>query len=495
MTDSSAGVTRRSFIKGTVSVTGSALLGAGAEFSAAASAAPGGVLGFRSAVELAGLIRNRQVSSVELTRYFIDRIERYDQLLNAIPVRDFDGAMAAAAAADAAQARGELSGPLHGLPMTIKESYDIAGLPTTWGNPEWQDNIAAADSATVTRFKRAGAHFLGKTNVPLMLGDFQSYNAIYGTTNNPWDLARTPGGSSGGSAAALAAGMTGLDSGSDIGGSIRNPAHYCGVYGHKPTWGIVPSQGHTRPGMVSVPDLAVVGPLARSAEDLQQAMAIVSGADHLHAPGWQLQLPKPRMTSLGDLRVALLPDHSAAPVDQEVADRVAMVGGVLARQGATVSDRVQPDMVSERGFETYRELLQAITGGPEGNIDHQRWMGLDNQRTYYRMSWKTFFADWDVLVCPIMATPAFPQDQSDMLTRMLEVNGEPVPYFQQVFWAGIATLSYLPSTVFPTGLSREGLPIGLQVIGAELDDETTMEFARLIAAQIGGFQPPPGYTD
>lgn len=495
MTDSNDGVSRRSFVGGATTLVGSAMLYqtlGGAD--AAHAEVDDGVLGFKSALELAELIRSKQLSSVELTRYFIERIERYDESLNAIPVRHFDRALAAAETADEALARGELLGPLHGLPMTIKESYDIAGLPTTWGNPEWKDNIAATDSATVRRFKNAGAHFMGKTNVPFMLGDFQSYNAIYGTTNNPWDLGRGPGGSSGGSAAALAAGMTGLDSGSDIGGSIRNPAHFCGVYGHKPTWGIVPPQGHAPPGVVSTPDLAVVGPLARSAEDLKQAMDIVSGADHLNKPGWRLDLPGPRMTSLGDLRVALLPDHGASPVSREVADRVAMVGDVVAKKGARVSATARPDFVSGQGFETYRGLLLAVTGGPEDNIDHQSWMGLDNERTYYRMGWQSFFQDWDVLICPIMPTPAFAHDQTDLMTRVLEVNGEPVPYFQQVFWASIATLSYLPSTIFPTGLSREGLPIGLQVIGAEFDDETTMEFARLMADEIGGFQPPPGYA-
>lgn len=495
MADSNRGLSRRAFTA-TAAAAGSGLLypalGAAGRSGPAGTDAP---LGFRSAVELATLIRSGVVSSVELTRYFIDRIERYDEALNAIVVRDFEAALTAAEAADAAFARGESLGPLHGLPMTIKESYDIAGLPTTWGNPAWKDNIAERDSVTVARLKQAGAHFMGKTNVPFMLGDFQSYNEIYGTTNNPWDLERVPGGSSGGSAAALAAGLTGLDAGSDIGGSIRNPAHFCGVYGHKPTWGIVPPQGQAPPGVMAVPDLAVVGPLGRSAEDLQQAMAIVSGPDRLNAPGWRLDLPAPRMQRLGDLRVALLPDHGAAPVAREVADRVHQIGQVVARAGGTVSDTARPGFVSGEGHDTYSRLLLSITGTtPEDNIDHQSWMELDNVRTYYRMGWQSFFKDWDVLICPVTATPAFKHDHGELGTRTLEVNGETVSYFQQLFWAGIATVSYLPSTVFPTGLSKDGLPIGLQVIGAEFDDNTTMEFARLMAEEIGGFQPPPGYA-
>lgn len=492
MTETNQGLTRRSFTKA-AGVVGTGLLApALAAAGAAGSAEP---MAFRSAVALAELIRSKAVSSVELTRYFIERIERYDQTLNAIPVRDFEGALAAAEAADAALARGQALGPLHGLPMTIKESYDVAGLPTTWGNPAWQDNVAERDAAMVSRLKQAGAHFMGKTNVPFMLGDFQSYNDIYGTTNNPWDLERGPGGSSGGSAAALAAGLTGLDAGSDIGGSIRNPAHFCGVYGHKPTWGIVPSRGHAPPGAVATPDLAVVGPMGRSAEDLQLAMGIVAGADQLNAPGWRLELPPPRMKSLSGLRVALLPDHGAAPVAREVAERVHQVGQVVAKAGGTVSDTARPEFVSGEGHDTYSRLLLAITGTtPEDNIDHQSWMGLDNVRTYYRMGWQSFFREWDVLICPVTATPAFKHDHGEYGSRTLEVNGETVPYFQQLFWAGIATVSYLPSTVFPTGLSKDGLPIGLQVIGAEFDDQTTMEFARLMAEEIGGFQAPPGYA-
>ncbi len=485
------GLSRRTFAKA-AALAGSGLM---PTLAAASSGARDEPLGFASATELAELIRSKAVSSVELTRYFIERIERYDEKLNAIPVRDFDAALAAAAAADAALGRGDSLGPLHGLPMTIKESYDIAGLPTTWGNVAWKDNIAERDSATVGRLKQAGAHFMGKTNVPFMLGDFQSFNEIYGTTNNPWNLARGPGGSSGGSAAALAAGLTGLDAGSDIGGSIRNPAHFCGIYGHKPTWGIVPPQGHAPPGVLAVPDLAVVGPMGRSAEDLQLSMGIVAGADHLNAPGWRLELPPPRMKRLSELKVALLPDHGTAPVAREVADRVHEIGQVLSKLGATVSDTARPGFVSGEGHDTYSRLLLSITGTAlEDNLDHQTWMGLDNVRTYYRAGWQGFFKEWDVLVCPIMATPAFEHDQGQYGTRTLEVNGETVAYFQQVFWAGIATVSYLPSTVFPTGLSQDGLPIGLQVIGAEFDDHTTMEFARLMAEEIGGFQPPPGYA-
>ena len=454
-------------------------------------------LGFRSAVDLAARLRRREIGSEELTRYFIERIEKHDPKLNAVVVRDFERALAAARAADAALARGESLGPLHGLPMTIKESFDVAGLPTTWGHPEAAQSKASADAVVVERFKSAGALFLGKTNVPLDLADFQSYNAVYGTTNNPWNPARTPGGSSGGSAVALATGMSGLDSGSDIGGSIRNPSHFCGVYGHKPTLGVIPTRGHQPPGVPQTPqdpDLAVVGPMARSAEDLSLALEILAGPDVLAAPGWRLELPPPRATSLGGLRVALWSDDPVAPVDRVVKERVTGLGERLAALGAKVSDSARPDGLSGKAsHDTYMPILGAMMSGPGGGLTYFAWMGLHGRRGYFRTRWQQFFRDWDVLVCPIFATPAFVQDQRPREQRTITVNGEQRPYFEQLFWAGLATLSYLPSTVFPTGLTADGLPIGLQAIGAEFHDRTTIEFARLVAEEIGGFVPPPGY--
>ena len=490
--------TRRSFLQQTGALAASTVLfGCRGTPETQIASAPG-ELGFKSAVDLVGMLKSKQVGSEELTRYFIDRIETYDETLNAVVVRDFDRALEAAKAADASIVDGETLGVLHGLPMTIKEAYDVAGLPTTWGNPNAARNIAQADAVVVDRFKSAGAHFLGKTNNPLDLADFQSYNDVYGTTNNPWDLTRTPGGSSGGSAVALASGMTGLESGSDIGGSIRNPAHFCGVYGHKPTWSTVPSRGHQPPGVPAVPqdpDLAVVGPLARSAEDLALAMEIITGPDVLTAPGWRLELPAPRMTTLDGLRVALWPDDPAAPVDRAISDRVADLGDRLASLGATVSDTARPAFTGEASHAVYMPILTGVMSGLQGDLKYGEWMELNGQRGFFRTQWQQFFREWDVLICPTTATTAFLQDQSPIGARTVLVNGEPRPYFEQVFWAGIATLSYLPSTVFPTGLSDQGLPIGLQAIGAEFDDRTTIEFAGLVAKEIGGFQPPPGYSD
>jgi amidase len=481
-------------------------------------------LAFESAVSLSRRLATKEISARELTDYFIRRIERFDGVLNAVVVRDFERAREAADAADAARAAGRDLGPLHGLPMTIKESYDVAGLPTHWGVPACKDNVAATDSVVVQRFKAAGAHVLGKTNVPVMLADFQSYNDLHGTTGNPWDPARTPGGSSGGSAAALAAGLTGLDSGSDIGGSIRNPAHFCGVYGHKPTYGVVPMQGHALPGMVAPPDIAVVGPMARSAADLALAMDVVAGAGPMASAGWKLALPRPAKSSLAEYRVALWPSDAQAPVATEIADRVQGVGDLLAGLGATVSDRARPDIDVELARRTYTYMLNgALCGGiPDAEFaaiaeqaaafapddvspaavfarsqvqTHRDWLGHADERERLRLAWQAFFRDWDLLICPQMASTAFRHDHSPFEGRRIPVDGAEQPYFQQVFWAGLVTVAYLPSTVFPTGPGADGLPIGLQAVSGEFNDYLCIDFARQLEQARGGFEAPPGYAD
>ncbi|MGI9294972.1 MAG: amidase [Pseudomonadales bacterium] len=472
---------------------------------------------YTSATELVAQLRRKEIGSLELCDYFIDRIERLDGDINALVVRDFDRARDAAQAADNAPAN--TRGPLHGLPMSIKESYNIAGLPTPWGIPDFKDILATEDAEMVKRYKAAGALFLGKTNVPLHLGDFQSYNNVYGTTNNPWDLARTPGGSSGGSAAALAAGLTGLESGSDIGGSIRNPAHFCGVYGHKPTWGVVPPQGHALPRALASPDIAVCGPLARSAEDLALAMDIIAGPEPLNRAGWQLNLPRPQKTRLSEFRVAIWTTDSMCPVDTEIENRVNALGELLEEQGASVSWQARPEIDLQRSHITYLRLLHSIMGPAAGEeafiaakasaaemsdddksdhavmmramvMEHRDWLRANNYREKLRYAWQAFFNDWDILLCPQMATTAFTHDHSKMSARTITVNGEPQDYFKQVFWSGLVTAPYLPSTVFPSGLSGEGLPIGIQAVGAECNDYLTIEFSRLLGKEIGGFQPP-----
>ena len=481
---------------------------------------------FQSATELCRMLRERQISSFELTQYFIDRIERYDGAINCMVVRDFERALEAAERADAAMSRGNLLGPLHGLPMSVKEAYDVAGLATTWGDPAYANNVAAADSAIVASYKSAGAVLLGKTNVPVGLARYQSFNDIYGQTNNPWNLERSPGGSSGGSAAALAAGLTGLDSGTDIGGSVRNPSHCCGVYGHKPTWGIVPQRGYHSPAATgnSTRDLDVLGPLARSADDLNLALDVIAQPEDLNAPGWKLELPPPRANSLRDFKVAVWPSDPLSPPSTVIAERIEEVVAHLVDAGAEVSTTARPGFDSVEAITAYRHLLSSVSvpdpsdteyaagraafaalepGDPEfSNVfsraryaDYRSWAQANDYRNGLRRLWQSFFEDWDIVLCPISVITAPPHDHRPDAIRTYDVDGVATPWSNQVFWASLATLSYLPSTAFPTGLAADGLPIGLQAIGSAYSDRTTIQFARLLTMELGGFSAPPGYRN
>ena len=477
---------------------------------------------FKPAVELAQQIRDRQIGCLELLDHYLESVHQYNPQISAIVVLDADRARERARQADAALARGEVWGPLHGVPMTCKESFDVAGLPTTFGYPPWKYNIAAADALAIQRLKAAGAVIFGKTNVPLGLADFQSYNDVYGTTNNPWDPKRVPGGSSGGSAAALASGMTALEIGSDIGGSIRNPAHFCGVFGHKPTWGLLPVRGHAPPGVLSQPDLAVIGPLARSAADLELSVHATAGPDELQRAGYRFDLQAPSQTSLGDYRVAVWKNDDIAPVSQEVEGRVEAVAEAISRSGGTVDETARPDFVAREANDTYQLLLQAFLGAfnpkevytymqadaaalsADDQSDRARrlrrqtatyweYARANEARTHLRWAWHDFFKRYDALIAPIMATPAFEHDHQYIEYRTIKVDGVSQPYFQQIFWAGLAVCAYLPSTVVPAGLGADDLPIGVQIIGPEFGDLKTIGLAKLLEGAGFAFTPPPGY--
>jgi amidase len=477
---------------------------------------------FRSATELAAAIRARQIGAQELLEHYLARVERFNPKLNAIVNLRAEHARERARAADQALAKGEVWGPLHGVPMTVKESYNIAGLPTTWGDPKQRNNVAREDAVVVERLQRAGAIIFGKTNVPLMLQDMQSYNEIYGQTGNPWDIGRTPGGSSGGSAAALAAGLSALESGSDIGGSIRNPAHFCGVYGLKPTHNVYPMRGHSLGGLAPV-DISVVGPLARAPEDLALSLEVCAGADLWHAPGWTLTLPGAKSTRLKDWRIAVWLDDPHCAVDAAVSDRIAAAAQALARAGATVSLDARPDFDTGESHRAFIALLRAATSGrmPDALYDekvrlaaqlagddcsyraleargitirHRDWLAANERRFALRVAWRHFFERWDALLCPISPTTAFPHDhEPDRIKRTLAVNGKRTAYSDQLFWAGIAGIAYLPATVAPVGLAADGLPVGVQIVGPEYGDRGTIELARLLAREIGGFRAPRGF--
>lgn len=480
---------------------------------------------FLSATRLAGEIRDRRIGCRELLDFYVARAERHNPALNAIVAWQVERARERAEAADAALSRGEIWGPLHGVPMTVKESYDVAGLPTTWGNPQWKDNIAAGNAVVVERLSAAGAVLYGKTNVPYLLMDSQSFNEVYGTTNNPWDTARGPGGSSGGEAAALAAGLSALGAGSDIAGSLRNPAHYCGVYGHKPSWGLIPPRGHSVSGALTPTDISVVGPMARYAEDLALAMWVLAGPDTLQQPAWRVEPPPPRHRRLADFRVAVWARSPLCEIDASVTDRLAAAVAALRQAGAAVAEEenAHPPFDDAEHHRLFMLLLRAATAArlPDAEyaaqqqiaasvasddmsfratmargatLGHRDWSRANEERTKLRHAWREFFGRFDVLLTPVAATAAFPHDHNpDRDRRMIMVNGKPVNYGDQRFWAGPASLSYLPATAAPLGLSAAGLPVGMQIVGAEGEDLTTIEFARLLAAEIGGFSPPPGY--
>lgn len=478
---------------------------------------------YRSAGDLVGDLAAGRVSAVELTEAAIARIERLDGTINAVCVPDFDRARSAAAAADAALARGERR-PLLGVPVTVKESFHVAGLPTTWGAPAFADVVPDADAVAVARMKAAGAVVLGKTNVPLHLGDLQSYNDLYGTTGNPWDLQRTPGGSSGGSAAGLAAGYAPLSLGSDIGGSLRNPAHCCGVHAHKPSLGLLALRGHTPPPVPVLPaehDLAVIGPMARSASDLALLLDVLAGPDELtHGVAYRLALPPARHTDLRSYRVLVLDEHPLVPSSASVREAIDGFAARLAGTGATVlrDSPLLPDQAS--AARVYMRLLEAgLAAGypPEAYerarataaqlddddhglaaerargavLSHRDWVAADGERALIRQRWRALFDEIDIVLAPIMPTPAFPHDHSALATRRIEVDGVEYPYFDQLALAGVATLPGLPATALPVGRSGDGLPIGVQAIGPMFGDRTTIGFAELVEREFGGFTPPP----
>ena len=483
---------------------------------------------FKTAVELSVALAAKQVSAVELAQDAIRRIERHDGKINAICVRDFDRGLEAARAADTARGRGETR-PLLGIPLTVKESYNVAGLPTTWGFPAQKDFRPPEDALSISRVKQAGGVILGKTNVPVGLGDWQSYNEIYGVTNNPFDLTRTPGGSSGGSSAALAAGYGAVSLGSDIGGSLRVPAFHCGVYAHKPTFALVASRGHTPPPFPPLPldrDMAVIGPMARSAADLSLLLDVIAGPDPLEAgKAFSLALPPPRHDALKNFRVLLIDTDPVMPTSESVRVGIEMLATNLGKAGVTVAREspLLPDFAASTRL--YMRMLMsflALSFTPESYADaqaraaklspddvslpaerlrgiafsHRDWLMADGGRARLRAQWRELFKNFDAVICPVMPTPAYPHDHSeDQEKRRINIDGKDYGYPDQLAWPGIATLPGLPATAIPIGLSAEGLPIGVQIVGPGLEDRTPLKLAELIEREFGGFVPPPMFDD
>lgn len=483
---------------------------------------------FATATEMAAALKARQVSAVELAQATIDRIERHDTKVNAICVRDFERGLSAAKAADAAIARGD-DQPLLGIPMTVKESFNVAGLPTTWGFPEQKNYIPPEDALPIARVKSAGGVILAKTNVPVGLADWQSYNDIYGRTNNPYDLGRTPGGSSGGSSAALAMGYGALSLGSDIGGSLRVPAFHCGIVAHKPTFALCALRGHVPPALPALPfhrDLSVIGPMARSATDCALLLDVIAGPDPLvDGIAHRLKLPPPRCTTLKGARILVIDTHPLLPTSKVVREAIATLATRLECEGAMISrtSPLLPDLTTST--QLYMRMLLSFLGAtyppdiyeatrrivaelaPDDRslvaermrgtvLSHRDWVIDDGARTRLRAQWRAFFAAFDAVICPIMPTPAYPHDHTEpQELRRIAIDGVDAVYPDQLAWPGIATLPGLPATAIPTGLSPEGLPLGVQIVGPYLEDRTPLKLAELIECAFGGFTPPPLFND
>ncbi|MFO1027463.1 MAG: amidase [Acetobacteraceae bacterium] len=475
---------------------------------------------FLSAVQLADLVRTKRIGAVELLDHFIGRTERLDGRINAVVVRDFDRARERAKSLDQ---QVDKSAPLFGVPTTVKESFDIAGLPTTRGHASLKDHPVRVTTLPIRRLQHAGAVIFGKTNIPVDLADWQSYNPVYGATSNPWNTAHTPGGSSGGSAAALAAGLCGFELGTDIGGSIRVPAHFCGVFGHKPTWHLLPNYGDPATSSAAGTDIAALGPIARSATDLAVALDVLAGPDP-DETGLTYNLPAPRVTGLKELRVAVWAEQPGIAADSETTAAVLGAADTLEKQGATVSRTARPSFDPIQAYHLYLRLLDMAWSGRMSDdqvgaqrkraaalapddmsadaimvrtvgTTHRHWLGLNEQRMRWRRAWSAFFRDYDVLLCPAFATPALPHRQDGATwERRITVGGQEIAYNDLLFWPGLTGGYHLPGTVAPTGaLSRAGLPICVQIAGPIYGDRTTIAAAALVEQALGGFTPPPGW--
>lgn len=451
-------------------------------------------------------IAERRLSSRELLDAVVRNIERHNPALNAVVTLDLDRGAAAAAAADAATAAGRSNGPLHGLPVTIKDALAVAGMRSTGGAVELRDHVPDADADAVAKVLGAGAYCFGKTNVPRWSGDLQTFNELFGTTNNPRDLALVPGGSSGGAATAVATGMTSFEVGTDIGGSIRVPAAYCGIAGHKPSYGLVPCGGYldSPEGGLTEPDVNVHGPLARSVADLELLLGVLAGPTHDRAGAWRVELPASRTRSASELRVAVWADDAACPVSADTAAAITAAGEALARLGAVVDPSARPpiDAAAAAGLGmmlvgaattpslTDEQVAAAATAGL-GALAHRSWLAADRERARIRRQWAAFFADHDVLLCPVIASPPFPHCQyGDLVGRTVVIDGTMRPYLDLVWWTVLVGMAYLPATSIPVGWTASGLPIAVQVVGPYLGDRTCLAAAKWLIEACGPIRLP-----
>ncbi|MGY9035601.1 MAG: amidase family protein [Rhodobacterales bacterium] len=474
-----------------------------------------------SATNQANKIRKKTLKSSDLLKMHFDQIDRFNPEINAVIWEDRETALKCAKKLDEDADKGNWHGPLHGVPVTVKESFDIKGAPSTWGHPHLKNHSAKLDSDAVFRLREAGAIVFGKTNVPLDLAEWQTFNDVYGTTNNPWDLTRAPGGSSGGSAAALATGMTALEVGSDIGSSIRNPAHYCGIFGLKPTYNVVSTKGHGPEGWHIGADISVAGPLARSAIDLKLAFDIIKGPNSFSAPAWKLSVPNDTRKNLNEFNIGLNLSDAESPIDNGYMEVLLAFVERLKAAGANIIINHKPNIDTKKHFTLYLNLLGAALAGRtsektyleqmagiealennkimrvSGNrykglgITHREQLNLDNERHINRLAFDEYFSKVDILITPVASSAAFNHNQvGPRYSRFLKINGENQPENTQLFWSGYSGVVGLPSVVGPVGTVNH-LPVGYQAIAGYGRDYTALAFATAVEKEIGGFNVPP----
>jgi amidase len=481
---------------------------------------------WQDATELSRRVRDREVTATALLEHFLARIARINPLLNCIVTIDENGARKRAAEADAALERGEIWGPLHGVPMTIKDTIEVAGMRCTAGSEILKNHVPTRHAAAVQRLIDAGANIFGKTNVPEFGADLQTANKLFGRTGNAWNPERLAGGSSGGAAAALAAGLTGLELGSDIGGSTRNPAHYNSVFGMRPTWGTISGIGHIpgMPGSLTIDDFGTLGPLARSARDLRLAFDIVRGTDPLFGRVCKPDLADEDIGAVSGLRVGLWLDDAIAPVERAVSTVLSEAIETLKRAGLRHVSHAKPDFDARQAYLTYIRMGGAITGSgtsaeerealrkqvqqmegsvPEHDSGLHRLRGVlasyaefqrDNQlRGEIRVKWAEYFGQYDVMISPIMSVAAL-EHGSNFFGRTITLNGKPAAGRDQLFWAALQVLANLPAVVFPAGFTDKGLPVGMQITAPYLEDYRAIRVAGLFAEIVGAAHNHPRYA-
>jgi len=460
------------------------------------------IQGTATATELAAAIASKQISSRELLDLYLDRIERLNGSINAVVTLDADRARQHAKDADDALARGERRGPLHGLPVTIKDAIEVEGVRSTGGAVELTDHVPAHDAPAVARLKAAGAIVFGKTNLPRWSGDLQSYNEIFGTTNNPWATDRVPGGSSGGAAAATAAGFTSFELGTDIGGSVRIPSHCCGVFGLKPSFGLVPQRGYLDRvgGGTTDADINVFGPIARSAADLDLLLGVLAGPEPERQLAWRVDLPAPRHPDISSYRVGVWFDESLCPLDRDMLAVQRAAVDQLANAGAKVEEAHPPVDIAAQSALFSRMITPAISpSAPEEAREafggsHYQWLVNDQERAALKATWAEWFETFDILLCPVLVVPAPPHNQAgDLMSRTITVNGAEVPYLNAVLWTGLIGIVGLPSAVPPLARTPQGLPVGIQVVAPYLRDRDAIFVAGQLADIAGGYAVPPGF--